>query len=263
MKALIVGATGVAGSAAARAVKDKYGNEAEIIGLWYGPDPNAEVSVDGADSLFFADVSQPDALSAVEQKFGKNFDLLFYATARGDVGFPIAETTEEQKNEANKLSFDPIPMLEDRLQIGKIVGYSTFFTLRHQLICYGSMGHSKATLEQWVSEKGKSRRACIRAGAFQSDSSRGIKLLMRRNAKRLADSNDPLLRKIFNGSKPSEAISKIVEGVAVEEREVYGDTGTNGESLYKAHLHLLENPEALFVNVCGNKIWESSEPLRL
>lgn len=263
MKVLIVGATGVAGGAAARAVKDKYGKEAEVVGLWHGPDPEADVKVDSVDSLFFADVSQPDIDSIIERNAGRTFDFLFYATARGDVGFPIAETTEKQRTEADKLSFDPLPMLEERLNVGKTIGYSTFFTLRHQLICYGAMGHSKARLEQWTSESGRSRRACIRAGAFQSDSSRGIKLLMRRNAKRLAESEDPLLKKIFNGSKPSEAITKIVEAVANEEREIYGDTGTNEESLYKAHLHLLENPEAKFVNVCGNRIWTSEAPLKL
>ena len=92
---------------------------------------------------------------------------MFYATALGDVGIPIKDATQEQIDRSNKLSFNPIPQLENELDITTIVAYSTFYTIRHQLSTYGAMGHSKENIEKWtVASERSSKHACIRAGLF-------------------------------------------------------------------------------------------------
>ena len=48
--------------------------------------------------------------------------------------------------------------------------------------------------------------------------------------------------------------------MTTEEKEIYGDSRTNAESLFQSHLKLFESKNPLFVNVCGNKIWLSEEP---
>jgi len=262
MRALVVGATGVAGRSAIEALREQFGESVEIVGLWHGDEPDQAARIP-IDRGFSCDVADSGAPALVGDRVGRQFDFLFFATARGDVGFPIHEADEAQIAEAERVSFLPIRAFEQQFAIGKIVGYSTFFTLKHQRINYGAMGHSKLRLERWAAEPGKDNRACIRAGAFQSTSSRAIKLLLRRNAKRLAASADPLVRSFFRDMKPSEAVARLEAAVAEEERAVYGDTGTGPDDLRRAHLRLFADPGARFVNVCGRRIWTSSEPLRL
>ncbi len=259
---LVIGATGVMGTAAIRAVRETHGNEAHVVGVWYGRENNPP-EVPGVDRLLFIDIGSPDAIATLAEDAGTAFDWCFFATALGDVGFPVSEATPEQIATSNHLSFDPLPRLEAGLQIGTLVGYSTFYDLAHQKITYGAMGHSKHAIERWTLEPGRSRRLCLRAGAFRSASSQGIKLLVRRNAKALAESSDPLLRSFFAGAKPSEAVERLQQAVFDEEREVLGDTGTDLEALVAAHKLLLTGPAAPFINVAGQRIWTSSEALAL
>ena len=188
---------------------------------------------------------------------------MFYATALGDVGIPIKDATPEQVNRSNILSFNPILQLEDDLDIVNTVTYSTFYTIRHQLSTYGAMGHSKEAIEKWTVEKGSSRRSCIRAGLFESPSSRGIKLLLRKASKNIDNLKDPLLRSYFENNPSSEGIKKFEEGIFAEEKEVYGDCRTKNDDLYRAHLKLFQTSDPVFINVCGRKIWPSKEPLLL
>ena len=191
------------------------------------------------------------------------FDTLFYATALGEVGVPIAEATPESITQSNKLSFDPIVKLEAELNVKTIVTYSTFYVIRHQLSTYGAMGHSKEAIEKWTVQKGKAKHVCIRAGLFESKSSRGIKLLLRKTAKNPENLRDPLLRSYFEGKSSKEGIQKFEEGIFSEEKESYGDCRTTAEDLYQSHLKLFESKEPLFVNVCGKRIWLSDTPLLL
>ena len=69
---------------------------------------------------------------------------------------------------------------------------------------------------------GKSRHACIRAGLFESPSSRGIKLLLRKVAKNTENLSDPLLRSYFENVPSSEGIKRFEEGIFAEEKETYG-----------------------------------------
>ena len=188
---------------------------------------------------------------------------MFYATALGEVGVPIAEATPESIALSNKLSFDPILKLEAELNVKTIVAYSTFYVIRHQLATYGAMGHSKEAIEKWTVEKGKSHHACIRAGLFESQSSRGIKLLLRKSAKNPDNLRDPLLRSYFQGKSSKEGIQKFEEGIFNEEKEAYGDCRTTAEDLFQSHLKYFESEESIFINVCGKRIWLSDSPLLL
>jgi hypothetical protein len=125
------------------------------------------------------------------------------------------------------------------------------------------MGHSKETIEKWVLESGSSKHACIRAGLFESASSRGIKLLLRKTSKNLENLKDPLLRSYFENTPSSEGIKKFEEGIFSEEKEAYGDCRTKKDDLYKAHLELFKSKNPVFINVCGKKIWLNDEPLLL
>ncbi|ROR34609.1 hypothetical protein [Inmirania thermothiophila] len=256
---LVIGATGVAGGAAIRAVRRFFGEEAEVTGVWYGR-PGSVEAVEGVDRLVFGDAAEPQTLEAVAREAGERFDWCFFATAMGEVGFPIREATPEQIAQSNRLSFDPLPRIEQRFEVGTLVAYSTFFTLRHQRITYGAMGHSKHAIEQWAVQPGRSRHLVIRAGAFRSASSQAIKLLVRRRARQLAQAEDPLLRSYFEGTSPAEAVERLERAVLEEERATYGDTGTDAAALEAAHVHLFNGVHGPFVNVCGRRIWESAEP---
>ena len=259
MRFLVIGATGVAGQSGIAAIRQTFGDTAEITGVWYGkPDP--ELEVEGADRSLFGDVSDTAFYDQLIEADGDSFEWCLYATAYGEVGFPIDEATSEQIAVSNKLSFDPLRTLEERLRIGNLVAYSTFYNLEHQKITYGAMGHSKAAIERWALESGPCRHLCIRAGAFRSASSQGIKLLVRRRAKQLAESDNELLRRYFRGVKPSEAVENLERAVFDEERQVYGDSGTDAAALTAAHIAMFAGADAPFINVCGEKIWVSSEP---
>ncbi len=260
MRFLVIGATGVAGQSGIAAIRQCFGEMADVTGVWYGK-PNPELAIEGADRALFGDVSDPDFYDQLISAAGDTFDWCLYATAHGEVGFPVDEATAEQITASNRLSFDPLQALEQRLRIGTLVAYSTFYNLEHQKITYGAMGHSKAAIEKWAVEPGSCRHLCIRAGAFKSASSQGIKLLVRRRAKQLAESDNELLRRYFQGVKPSEAVENLEKAVLEEECEIYGDTGTNAAGLTAAHVAMFTGTDAPFINVCGEKIWISEDPL--
>ena len=261
-KYLVIGGTGVMGTAAIKAIRKKFGSTANILANWYGKE-EPSFNIEGADETLFGDINDPQVLDKIKAFGDGLFDTLFYATALGEVGVPIAEATPESITQSNKLSFDPIVKLEAELNVKTIVAYSTFYVIRHQLSTYGAMGHSKEAIEKWTVEKGKAQHVCIRAGLFESKSSRGIKLLLRKTAKNPENLRDPLLRSYFEGKSSKEGIQKFEEGIFSEEKEAYGDCRTTAEDLYQSHLKLFESKEPLFVNVCGKRIWLSDTPLLL
>jgi hypothetical protein len=256
---LVIGGSGVMGQAAIKAVRKKYGSEANIIANWFGKE-DLGFTIDGATKTIFGDISNPECVKKIKAENQEPFDYMFYATALGEVGVPIAEAKPDSIVQSNRLSFDPIPMLEEQLNIKTTVAYSTFYVIRHQLATYGAMGYSKEAIEKWTLESGKSHHACIRAGLFESQSSRGIKLLLRKSAKNPENIKDPLLKNYFSGKSSKEGIKEFEEGIFKEEKEAYGDCRTNAEDLYQSHLTLFESSNPLFVNVCGKKIWLSEDP---
>ena len=255
---LVIGGSGVMGTAAIQAVREVFGEEANVVANWYGREDTG-LKIEHANHTLFGDVTDPKCLEAIRSQ-ATDYDYMFYATALGDVGIPIKNATPEQIAQSNRLSFDPIPMLEEALNIGTIVAYSTFYVTRHQLGSYGAMGYSKEAIEKWTLEKGKSRHACIRAGLFESQSSRGIKLLLRKSAKHLENIVDPLIRSYFENVSTKEGIDRYLEGIMNEERELFGDSPTQAENLYQAHLELFKADNPKFVNVCGKKIWLTEDP---
>ncbi|MEE8207080.1 MAG: hypothetical protein V3T82_09035 [Nitrospinaceae bacterium] len=255
---LVIGGSGVMGTAAIRAVREVYGQEANIVANWYGKEDTG-LSIEGANHTLFGDVTDPQCLAAIKSQ-ATDYDYMFYATALGDVGTPIKKATPEQIAHSNRLSFDPIPMLEEALNIGTVVAYSTFYVTPHQLGSYGAMGYSKEAIEKWTLESGKSKRACIRAGLFESQSSRAIKLLLRKSAKHLENIEDPLIRSYFENVSTREGVDRYLEGIMNEERELFGDSPTQAENLYQAHLELFKADHPKFVNVCGKKIWLTEDP---
>ena len=259
---LVIGGTGVMGTAAIQAIRTHFGNEANIVANWFGKEI-PDFKIENANHTLFGDIADPKCIEGIHSLHSGKFDTLFYATALGDVGVPIKDATQEQIDNSNRLSFDPIPVLEEKLDVGTIVGYSTFYTIKHQLCTYGAMGHSKEAIEKWALQPGKSKHACIRAGLFQSPSSRGIKLLLRKTAKNLKNLKDPLLRSYFENVPSSVGIEKFEEGIFKEEKENYGDSRTTQDDLYRAHLKLFETENPVFVNVCGKKIWLSDQALLL
>lgn len=259
---LVIGGTGVMGSAAIQAVRTHFGNDVNIVGNWFGKEI-ADFKIDNIDTTIFGDITDPACVEKLKSAISGNYDFIFYATALGDVGTPIEEATADQIQKSNRISFDPIPHLEATLNPGTLVSYSTFYTIKHQLCTYGAMGHSKEAIEKWTIEPGKSKRVCIRAGLFESPSSRGIKLLLRKASKNPENLKDPLLRGYFDNVPSSQGIKKFEEGIFTEEKEAYGDARTTQEDLYQAHLKLFESENPVFVNVCGKKIWLSEDPLLL
>jgi hypothetical protein len=259
---LVIGGSGVMGQAAIKAVRTKFGSEANIIANWFGKE-DTEFTIEGADKTIFGDISDTSCINKIKNEYPGQFDYMFYATALGEVGVPIKEADPESIVQSNRLSFDPIPVLEQHLNIKTIVTYSTFYVIRHQLATYGAMGYSKETIEKWTLEAGKSKHACIRAGLFESQSSRGIKLLLRKSAKNPENIKDPLLKSYFLNKSSKEGIKEFEEGIFKEEKEAYGDCRTNAEDLYQSHLTLFESENPNFVNVCGKKIWLSDDPLLL
>ncbi len=255
---LVVGGTGVMGTAAIKAIRSVFGENAVIVANWYGKEDTGE-AIEGADHTVFGDITENSCLEKIKSINSGSYDYLHYATALGDVGFAIKESSPEQIAHSNRLSFDPILQLESELNIGTIVTYSTFYSLKHQLCSYGAMGYSKEAIEKWTLEEGKSKRLCIRAGLFESQSSRGIKLLLRKNAKKIDNIKDPLLRSYFEGVPSKDGIENFLNGIINEEKEKYGDSPTTPETLFQAHLELLKHEGPPFINVCGKMIWRDNE----
>ena len=115
-KFLVIGGSGVMGQAAIKAVREKFGKDATIIANWFGkPDP--DFSVEGATKTIFGDISYPNCVNQIIAENTEPFEYMFYATALGEVGVPIVEASRESILQSNRLSFDPIPALEERLDI--------------------------------------------------------------------------------------------------------------------------------------------------
>ena len=256
---LVIGGTGVMGSSAIKAVRQHFGDDANIVANWYGKEKPG-FKVEDCNHTIFGDITDPKCIDEIKSAVDGKFQYMFYATALGEVGTTVKDATQERIAQSNKLSFDPILVLENALDIDTIVAYSTFYVLKHQLCSYGAMAYSKEAIEKWTLESGKSKHACIRAGLFESQSSRGIKLLLRKTAKNLDNLKDPLLRSYFENVSSKEGIEKFMEGICNEEKEVYGDSPTRAENLLQSHIDLFKAENPIFVNVCGKKIWHSKEP---
>ena len=121
---LVIGGTGVMGTAAIKAIREKFGDNANIMANWYGKEEPG-FNIEGVNETLFGDINDPQVLEKIKAFNNGQFDTLFYATALGEVGVPISEATLESIALSNKLSFDPILKLESELDVKTIVAYST------------------------------------------------------------------------------------------------------------------------------------------
>ena len=110
--------TGVMGTSAIKAVRKKFGDDANILANWYGKEVPG-FTIEGANETLFGDINDPQVLEKIKAFDSGQFDTLFYATALGEVGVPISEATPESITLSNKLSFDPIMKLESELNVKK------------------------------------------------------------------------------------------------------------------------------------------------
>ena len=104
---LVIGGSGVMGQAAIKAVRKKFGNNANIIANWYGK-TDTNISIDGATKTIFGDISDPNCVNQILAENKDPFDYMFYATALGEVGVPISQANKESIDQSNRLSFDSI-----------------------------------------------------------------------------------------------------------------------------------------------------------
>ena len=123
-KFLVIGGTGVMGTAAIQAVRKVFGKDAVIIANWYGKEIPG-FKVDDADHTIFGDITDPKCIDSIRSIDSGKFDTMFYATALGEVGTPIKDATQEQIDKSNHLSFLPILNLEDLMTISQQPSGST------------------------------------------------------------------------------------------------------------------------------------------
>jgi hypothetical protein len=97
---LVIGGTGVMGTAAIKAVRKKFGSTANILANWYGKEETG-FTIEGADETLFGDINDPQVIDKIKAYDDGQFDTLFYATALGEVGVPIAEATPESITQSN------------------------------------------------------------------------------------------------------------------------------------------------------------------
>ncbi len=182
-RALIVGGSGEAGQSAVAAVK-RYCAQAnrtpEIIAT-----TSRAKDVEGANRTFSkVDLTGDDAFAPVIQALqDQAIDLIVYTPARGNIGFPIASTTEADLEFGMNFSFNPMVELEAKLNPGLIVGYSAFYWMEHLQKAYGSMGYVKKRMEEWAIDAPEKRKM-IRAGIFYSSSTRASALFVKRRLKK-------------------------------------------------------------------------------
>ncbi|TGJ99627.1 SDR family NAD(P)-dependent oxidoreductase [Leptospira semungkisensis] len=199
--ALIVGGSGAAGQSAIEAFHEfskETGKTYKIIATTSG-----EGEVTGADETIHS-ITLEESNSAIEniQKAlsGKgNVDILIYTPARGNLGYPVSETPDEDIIATAKFCLDPMVELEKALSPKITIGYSAYYYLPHLLTFYGSLAFIKKKMEEWALQKPDSRKI-IRAGTFFSQSVRGITLILQRLAK---SSPHPDLQNLIQEQKAS------------------------------------------------------------
>ena len=62
---LVIGGTGVMGTAAIKAIHEKFGDTANILANWYGKEVPG-LSIEGADETLFGDINDPQVLEKIK-----------------------------------------------------------------------------------------------------------------------------------------------------------------------------------------------------
>jgi hypothetical protein len=250
MNVLVVGGSGVAGQCAIRAVSAHDPN-AEI---WATTSRDADV-VGATRTLSKIDLNDPQALVSLKG-LPERFDFLFYTPAFGTVGSPVADATREQVEDANAFCLDPMVELAAAIEPGMTVAYTAYYFKPHLLAFYGALAYVKYATEKLAVEN-PTRFKCLRIGSFVSKATRGIGLLLQRQAKGDAPHLKPLMEAYRqSGQKFSDFFFSYI--AAQEKQNIAKDRPyhmTTEDDIIAAHLRVLRGESAPILNVLGDQLW--------
>jgi hypothetical protein len=253
MKALIIGGSGVAGQCAIRALR-QFDGAAEI---WATSSRDGDV--EGAThTIRNIDLNKPEALAQLKT-FKEKLDYLFYTPAFGSVGNPVSEARREEVKQANAFCLDPMVDLTQAIQPKMTVAYTAYYFKPHLLAFYGALAYVKYATEKLAVEN-PAQYKCLRIGSFVSKATRGIGLLLQRQAK----SDPPHLRPLMAEYKKSgmKFSDFFFDYIAKEEKKnIAGDRPyhmTTEDDIVAAHLQMFKGETAPIINVLGNQVWTES-----
>jgi hypothetical protein len=178
MNYLLVGATSTAGQAAISAIRE-HDNSSYIIGT-----TSKDNDVTGCDrTCRNVNLVNEDAVEKILNSISEKIDYILFTPAYGPLGFPVQEATEEQINEALAFSYKPFVSLSNAIKPKLSIGFSSFHWLPIVSTAYGSMGMAKTFLDKLALDE-PNKFKIVRAGNFESKSTRGIALLIKRTVQK-------------------------------------------------------------------------------
>lgn len=260
---LIVGGSGAAGQSAIQAFREnakKTGKGWRVLAT-----TSTQNEVNGADrtihSIQLEDPGEsiPSIRKALESENG-SIDILIYTPARGNLGYPVAETPDADIKSGLHFCFDPMLELEKDLGPRLTIAYSAYYYLPHLLTFYGSLAFIKKKMEEWAIQKPEKRKI-IRAGTFFSQSVRGITIILQRLAKSSPHSD---LQKLLENQKTSGKKFQdfFMDYIQERESESFGKNFpsvpyrmTEQRDLTEALLKILEGEKAPIVSIVGAWTW--------
>lgn len=257
---LIIGGAGEAGQSAITAIRS-IDPSSFIISTTTTNEP-----VSNSDLTLFGKRAEPGLTNSIVEdleRLGRSNQIqaLIYTPALGEVGFPIAESTNEQIKDTLGICLDPMVDLEKKFQPKLTVAYSAFYWLSHTLAFYGSMGIAKYKADLWAFEK-PSKRRLVRAGTFFSKSVRGISIVLQRTMKKTNHPDLLNLKSKFESS--NEKFMDFFLSYAWEhEKEAFQNQFTTPyrptvrEDLTRGLTKALQSQSPI-VTVLGDWTWEES-----
>lgn len=248
----------MAGQAAIAAIKE-FAPGTKIIATSSGDKDVPGVS----ETIRGIDLNKPDSWKLVAAGVAGSPRALFFTPAFGPLGYPIAETPENDVRAALQFSFDPMVALHEALQPELTIGFSAFYWLAHTLAAYGSMAYVKINQEK-IAIANPDRYKMVRAGTFRSTATRGIGLLLQRAVR---DTKHEPIRKLGEAWKASgKKFGDFFFDYACEsERLSFGTRfpqphrQTDEADLKRAIGRILAGEKAPIVNVIGDWIWTDTE----
>ncbi|XDD49088.1 SDR family NAD(P)-dependent oxidoreductase [Leptospira sp. WS92.C1] len=268
--ALIIGSSGVAGQSALTAVREysqKQKEEWRVIATTSRDSlsSEADLTINGIN-LDSPETSLPHLYEQLQKNGIDRIDLFVYTPARGNLGYPVSETSESDLKDALKFCLDPMIAVEEKLKPLLSVGYSAYYYRPHLQPFYGSLAFVKKKMEEWALQN-PVKRKIIRAGSFFSQSVRGITIILQRMGKK---SQDQDLQKLIRLQKESglNFSDFFLEYVAKQEESSFASKFpkipfrlTSQEDLKKALIRILEGESAPIVSLIGDWVWtENSLP---
>ncbi|MGV3666472.1 MAG: hypothetical protein ACO1NV_10085 [Leptospira bouyouniensis] len=257
---LIIGGAGEAGQSAITAIRS-IDPSSFIISTTTTNEP-----VSNSDLTLFGKRAEPGLTNSIVEdleRLGRSNQIqaLIYTPALGEVGFPIAESTNEQIKDTLGICLDPMMDLEKKFQPKLTVAYSAFYWLSHTLAFYGSMGIAKYKADLWAFEN-PSKRRLVRAGTFFSKSVRGISIVLQRTMKK-TNHPDLLNLKLKFESSNEKFMDFFLSYAWEHEKEAFQNQFTTPyrptvrEDLTRGLTKALQSQSPI-VTVLGDWTWEES-----